>query len=243
MGETGMTSEVPLFATFIIVALSVGVPALFWMTLTKASTSGKLAPDKAKRIRLASAVGLAVWLLVIYAMALKGVFEYQEGDSYPRFAPAVLFPILLGAALLFSQSYRRLVDAMPQHWIIGSHGVRLLGFIFLILISRKLLPASFAHVAYGDMLTGFLALFTAYVCFTNKSYARPATLLWNLVGLADAASASTEIIRTYPNFNATEPTSAAVGAFPLVLLIGLGVPTLVVLHVYSVYQWLTKPAV
>ena len=80
-------------------------------------------------------------------------------DRIPTIQYGILIPILIGG-LLISRSPRlaRIIDAVPQHWLIGVQLYRALGVIFLILYGTGKLPGAFAWPAgLGDTLVGILA--------------------------------------------------------------------------------------
>ena len=134
--------------------------------------------------------------------------------------------------MLLSPTFRRIVDAVPQHWLIGFQTFRILGGLFLVRYFAGELPGLFALPAgIGDVATGLLAPFVAYAWYSGKPYARGVAIAWNLFGMADLVNA------------------VALGAltgggggivFPIVLVPVYGVPRAFLIHSYSLIGLLGK---
>jgi len=84
---------------------------------------------------------------------------HAESDRIPTIQYGIFVPILIGGFLIWrSPSVRRVIDAVPQQWIVGVQAYRALGVIFLILYATDRLPGLFAWPAgLGDVLVGVLA--------------------------------------------------------------------------------------
>ena len=83
------------------------------------------------------AVGLA-WL---------GAYE-GASDRFPTIQFGILVPILVGSILIWRSHYvRRLIEAVPQQWLVGVQLYRALGLIFLVLYAGGSLPGLFAWPA------------------------------------------------------------------------------------------------
>ncbi|MGH7396822.1 MAG: hypothetical protein ACRELW_04730 [Candidatus Rokuibacteriota bacterium] len=86
-------------------------------------------------------------------------------------------------------SARPLGTALPPLLVL--HAFRHLGMVFLVpAVVGAALPASFAvAAAYGDLLTGLLALATIAALRAGAGLAIPLTWLFNVVGLLDLVNA------------------------------------------------------
>lgn len=218
----------PLLIAGIVVGVSIGIPVLFWMALSNSIRSLELQLLDRRRLRATAAGLLLVWLVGSSTLTLTGILEYQEGHVVPRFVLLTGASILAGVLLLLVPRYRLLIGAIPQHWLIGTHSVRIFGVIFLALTSTEVLPRSFAIPAgYGDIVIGVVAPFVARALFEGWRSAGTLAIIWNLLGMLDGVSAIRAAITSLPQ-------SRALSAFPLVLLFALVVPILVLFHVYSV---------
>ncbi len=141
--------------------------------------------------------------------------------------------------MLISRSPRlaRIIDAVPQHWLIGVQLYRALGVIFLILYGTGKLPGAFAWPAgLGDTLVGILApvVAVAYARAPHKN--ADMVSAWNLFGLADLVVAVTAGFLTSPSafqLFAFDLPNELVSRFPLVLIPIFLVPLSVLLHLAS----------
>jgi hypothetical protein len=208
-----------LIQTIVLTASS----ALTWLGFY---ISIRALPDtKARKSRwiVGSAVVAAAWLV---GMILLGAANVFRNDVLPPRVPMVLLStLLLGYLLLLSPTFRRIVAAVPQHWLIGIQTFRILGGVFLVRYFAGALPGLFALPAsIGDVATGLLALFVAYAWYSGKPYARGAAIAWNLFGMADLVDAV--VLGTL--------TGGAGGiVFPIVLIPVYAVPRAFLIHSYS----------
>ena len=144
--------------------------------------------------------GRAVWsavalLTAFYIAALiparlgfyRGSPPPVPAIQYAMLPMGLLTPIIVGILLfLWWRPLRRIVEAVPQQWLVGLQLYRTLGIIFLILYSAGRLPAQFAWPAgAGDVLVGLLAPLVAIAHTRKWRHANALVLAWNLFGIAD----------------------------------------------------------
>jgi hypothetical protein len=191
-------------------------------------------PGEPRRRRLwasGSAIVFAAWLIGIVLLAGNDFFRL---DIRPRAIPiALVITLAVGYLFLLSRSFREIVAAIPQHWLIAIQTVRILGGVFLVRYFQGELPGVFAIPAgVGDLLTGMFAPLVAYWWFAGKPYARTAAIAWNLFGMADLVNAVT--IGTL--------TGGGGGGivFPIVLIPIYAVPRAFLIHSYSLIGLLRK---
>jgi hypothetical protein len=145
----------------------------------------------------------------------------------------LLITLGMGYLFLLSRSFREIIGAIPQHWLIAIQTVRILGSVFLVRYFQGELPGVFAIPAgVGDVLTGMFAPLVAYWWFAGKPYARTAAIVWNLFGMADLV-------------NAVAIGSLTGGGgggivFPIVLIPIYAVPRAFLIHSYSLIGLLRK---
>jgi hypothetical protein len=189
------------------------------------------AKARQQRWIISSAVLAAAWL---FGISLLGAANFFHNDVLPPRIPMALgATLLVGYLLLLSPTFRRIVAAVPQHWLIGIQTFRIFGGVFLVRYFMGQLPGSFALPAgIGDIGTGLLAPFVAYAWYSGKPYARTAAIAWNLFGMADLIDAVTL---------GTITTGAAGGVvFPIVLIPVFAVPRAFLIHSYSLMGLVRK---
>ena len=186
------------------------------------------ARERQSRWIIGSAVVAAAWFVGVSLLGGAG------NDVLPRRIPMALgATLLVGYLLLLSPTFRRIVSAVPQHWLIGIQGFRILGAVWLVRYFAGGLPGLFALSAgIGDVTTGLLATFVAYAWYSGKPYARTAAIAWNLFGMADLVNALV--------LGALTNGSAGGILFPLVLIPAYGVPRSLLIHSYSLIGLLRK---
>lgn len=201
----------------------------------------RLELTKKKRAAATFVIGtiMLAWFFLALFLARQGFFEAVPSAT-PQF-PNIVFtflPLVLGLLLLsFSKSFRRLVDALPLHWLIGIQLYRALGIFFLISWAQGLLPGEFAIPAgVGDVLVGIAAPVVAYFYFTKKQLARKLAVLWNVVGIIDLIVAVALGFLTSPgpfHLLAFDAPNLLITAYPLVMVPAFGVPLSILLHIFA----------
>jgi hypothetical protein len=183
------------------------------------------------------AVLLVTWFVAALAPSLLGFYRGAFFHA-PTIQYGLLIPIFAGIALFWRWStLRRVIEAVPQEWIVGVQIYRTLGAIFLVLYAAGRLPGVFAGPAgVGDVIVGLLAPAVA-IAYARRS--RGATALvgaWNLLGLADLFVAVATGFLTSPSplqLLALDAPNQLISEFPLVLIPVFLVPLSVLLHLAS----------
>ncbi len=201
---------------------------LHWLGLYVGVRNLPGAKARQSRWIIGSAVISAVWLV--------GAFLLGAANVLPPLIPVAIFATLLfGYVLLFSETFRGIVAAVPQHWIIGVQTFRVLGGIFIFRYLAGELPGRFALPAgIGDVLTGLAAPIVAYAWFSGKPWARNAAIAWNLFGMADLVDAVTIGTLTFGR------VGGAGLVFPLVMIPAYAVPRAFLLHSFSLIGLVRK---
>ena len=116
-------------------------------------------------------MGAAVWLVGVFLLGTPDVFR---NDALPPRIPMALAATLLpGYLLLLSPTFRRIVAAVPQHWLVGIQTFRIMGSALLVRYFAGQLPGLFALPAgIGDVATGLLAPFVACACSSRPAARR-----------------------------------------------------------------------
>ena len=200
--------------------------------------------DRAAAFRISTII-LISWFLLALALGLAGAYKAAP-DRIPTIQYGIFIPFLIGAWLIWrSPAVGRLIDAVPQPWIVGVQLYRALGVIFLILYVTDRMPGLFAWPAgVGDVIVGLLApvVALAYARDARRNAGRVTT--WNVLGILDLVVAITTGFITSPSpLFSYEPPNELIAIFPLVLIPVYLVPLSLLLHLASLaklHGWLAN---
>lgn len=228
---------VPAFLPFYVVTGSLGIIVALLLGLRAALRhAGWPERERAATIR-GAAIILAGWFLLAAALGIWGAFD-ATADGLPTIQYGILVPIALGAWLLWrSPGLWRIIDAVPQSWLVGLQLYRALGLIFLILYAGGDLPGAFAWPAgLGDVLVGALAPVVAIAYARDPGKNGDLVAAWNIFGLLDLVVAVATGFATSPSafqLTAFEHPNELITLFPLVLIPTFLVPLSILLHIAS----------
>jgi hypothetical protein len=239
-----MTVGFPTNTVVLLVAAMIGTGVSIWLILSLTLRQMAI-PQRTKHLwRWGAALILSVWLIA----RLRFAIDPPNGAviSVPALVAFLTFGLVAGTLpLVISPTFRQIVRALPETWIVGVHAVRILGFVFLALMDMKLLPAQFALPAgLGDMTVGLLAPVVAYLLARRYRYARILVIGWNILGLLDfvtAIATGGAYIGPFATQLATSGVSLSYLNFVL-LIPSFAVPLLALLHIYSLIQMLSPRA-
>jgi len=192
-------------------------------------------------IRLAVAIALSAWLLIVVSLGAVGAFVGPPGTPPLPIAIGVTAPLIVFfVSLRFSQSFREFVLSLDLRLIAGMQAWRWAGLGFLSLYAHKVLPAVFALPAgLGDMAIGFTAPWIILALVRQPDFAASATFIrWNVLGILDLLIALS--IGTVSAFLATgapgEISTAPMATLPLLLTPAFLVPFFLMLHTAALMQ-------
>jgi hypothetical protein len=228
---------IPTYLTFYVLGGSVAIIAAVLFGLNRALEQARWAPpDRATAMRSVAST-LIGWFAIAVALAWFGA--YQGGsERIPTIQYGILVPILIGSVLIWrSALVWRLIEAVPQQWIVGVQLYRALGLIFLVLYASGKLPGLFAWPAgAGDIAVGLLAPIVAGLYAANSQRFAASVWAWNVFGIADLVVAVGTGFLTSPSslqlFAFANP-SEIISTFPLVLVPVYLVPLSILLHFAS----------
>ena len=229
-------TELPSLALY-TVSGSLGMIAVVLGGLHRALLrAGWSGAERRATVAVAAAV-LVFWFTVTAALAWLGAYR-GGGDSLPTIQFGILLPILAGALLIWrSPTVSRVIDAVPQSWLVGVQFYRVLGAVFFVLWLAGSLPGLFALPAgLGDLAVGLLAPLVAWRYARAPSVNAGTVLAWNTFGLADLVVAVATGFMTAPSpfqVFAHDAPNVLIDAFPLVLIPVFLVPLSIVLHLAS----------
>lgn len=181
----------------------------------------------------AGTIVLLAWFLLALAGSLVGAFDSGQRPPLLLGAAAVLPVVVFAIAYRASVSLRRFVAGADVRVLTAVQTWRLVGVVFLVLHQRGALPGAFAIPAgWGDIAIGATAPLVAWMLATGR-LARPAFVLWNLLGILDLVMAITLGVLSSASpigILAGDVTTQVMGTFPLSLIPTFFVPLTVILH-------------
>jgi hypothetical protein len=231
-----------------------GIPTAILHTLTHTAILAGLwfglartdfSPSERLSIWFAIALPLTAWLIAVWTLSVQGVFVQQPGSLVPRLPIAIFAPMILFIIpLMRSRVLGAVLDATPASWLIGLQVYRALGGIFLVEWLRGEVPGTFAIPAgIGDVTVGLLALPVAIWLASGARGGREAAIAWNILGLADFASAIVTGAITAPGptqLIAADMPNTAILQYPGVMIPAFIVPSSILLHALSLWQLLRQ---
>lgn len=231
---------VPVYLPYYVLVGSAAIVAAILLGIRRALIMSGWSSDDRRRATRISAVVLIGWFGAAIALGWLGVYR-GVSDRIPTIQYGILAPILVGGWLIFrSSTVARVLDAVPQHWLIGVQFYRALGIIFLILYGTGKLPGLFAWPAgLGDVLTGVLAPVVAIAYARGPRENGDLVSAWNTFGIVDLIVAVATGLTTSPSpfqLFAFDLPNELISAFPLVLIPTYLVPVSVLLHLASLVR-------
>jgi hypothetical protein len=215
-----------------ISALAIGLPALWY-----ARAPGGIA-------LLAAHI---LWFFVVVALAVSGALAWGPKFGAPLLGLSIVTSIVVVAVLAtVVPATSRALAAIPLPALIGVHAIRIVGFLFLLLLATGRLSAPFATSAgWGDIIAGATAVPVAWALSARGAGVRWLVLLWNSVGLLDLLAAITLGMTSAPGSPLQlffdPPGSTAMATLPWAIIPVFLVPQLIVSHL-AIYRRLGRSA-
>jgi hypothetical protein len=173
-------------------------------------------------------VGGLIWLAAAIAIGATGLLA-----RLPPPGPQIVILALTITAVVVStrnRAVRTWVDSVPLRWLVGVHGVRLIGVVFLFLAAAGMLSPLFAtRAGWGDIAAAVGALALVWSGAPRSPLHRWAYLGWNAFGLIDLAVAV--VTATVVVARQDVPGMEAMLRLPMSLVPTLLVPLLVASHI------------
>jgi hypothetical protein len=230
----------PIYVTYYMLLSSIGIIAAVLAGLRLAvSRSGWEESERVVTLRWATIL-LPLWFAVALALSAAEVFHGAAG-RLPTIQFGIFIPVAIGLVWLWlSPTAMRLLDAVPQSWLVGIQFYRVLGLIFLVMTAQGRMPAAFALPAgWGDVAVGLLAPIVAVAYARGVAGRELLVGAWNLLGLLDLAVALTTGFLSSPSplqVLSLGAPNQLITEYPLVLVPVFGVPLAIVLHVASLVK-------
>jgi hypothetical protein len=211
------------------------------MTAIVLPTPAESESSRRGSIRLAVAIALSVWLLLVVSAGAAGAFVGPPGTPPLPLAIGFAAPLVLFFGWLrLSPSFREFVLSLDLRLVAAMQAWRWAGLDFLSLYAHKVLPAVFALPAgLGDMAIGVTAPWIILSLIREPGFAaRGAFIRWNVLGILDLLIAVS--IGTVSAFFATgapgEISTAPMATLPLLLIPAFMVPLFIMLHAAALMQ-------
>jgi hypothetical protein len=182
-----------------------------------------------------TAVILVAWFIVALTASALHVFENGQNKIGLAVGFAATVPIVIFSTWFsVSKNFRQFALSLNPRTLTAIHSWRILGFIFLVLEARNILPGTFAFPAgYGDIAIGATATLVAWK-LANPSH-RNSFILWQVLGIADLVTA-VGLGTTVRLLSPQNSSMAAMTILPLSLIPTFFVPLLLILHVICIAQ-------
>lgn len=203
--------------------------------------SAESPPRRRAGTRLAAAIALAVWLLLVLTLGAVGAFVAPPGTPPLPIAIGVSAPLVLFFVWLrLSPSFREFVLSLDLRFIAAMQAWRWAGLGFLDLYAYKVLPAVFALPAgLGDMAIGVTAPWIILGLLRQPDFAaRSAFIRWNVFGILDlliAISIGT-VSTLFASGAPGEISTAPMATLPLLVIPAFLVPFFLMLHATALMQ-------
>src|SRR6266404_8822976 len=127
--KKGHAMTVPGYLPYIVLAANVGIIAAVLLGLNAALKRATWPERERKPAIQMTAAALIAWFAVAVFLASSEAYRGLP-DRLPTIQFGLLVPILVGAILIWrSPLVSRLIDAVPQHWIVAVEFYRVLGVI------------------------------------------------------------------------------------------------------------------
>ena len=178
---------------------------------------------------------IAAWFLFALSASALQWFRNDANRIGIAVAFAAVTPIFL-FALWFATSdkFRQFALSLNPQILTLAQSWRIVGFTFLLLEARGILPAIFALPAgYGDMAIGMTATFAAWK-LANPAR-RNSFITWQLLGITDLITA-VSLGTTARLLSPHGPSMEAMTVLPLSLVPTFLVPLFFIFHVICIAQ-------
>ncbi len=172
---------------------------------------------------------LALWLVAAAAVGHLGLLNKVRP---PLIIPALV--LLLVVFYLTAPSFRIWLNSISLNALVSIHLIRFIGFYFLYLYGKGLLPYEFAvYGGWGDIVVAALALIililSAEGIIKNYKYFNN----WNLIGLVDILFVVSTAARLY---KADPASMSELTHLPLSLLPTFIVPLIIFSHLLIYFR-------
>jgi hypothetical protein len=237
-----MVPVIPWYITLVVIVTGLTIAVTLWGVVSSAAAHSDLPAAERHKVRLGTAAFLGVWvgaavLSAPPAASVLGRNPFAVAPQVPLFVAASF--VTVAFALWRSASLRRALSAVSLPLLIGAQAWRVVGIVFIVLLSLGQLPAHFALPAgWGDVTVGLTAPLVGIALVRRIRGARALAFTWNALGLLDlivAVGMGTGILvpLLMPELGRV-PAAAALGVFPIILIPTFAVPVAMMMHLTTI---------
>jgi hypothetical protein len=201
--------------------------------------AGWAGPSRMRAVGTIAAI-LIGWFALAVVMSRMGIYR-AAAERAPTIQYGIVIPFAIGLALLWRwRTLWRVIDAIPQHWLVGIQVFRVLGGVFLVLYAAGRMPGLFALPAgIGDVLIGASAPLVAWAFLRDPQGNRGSVMVWNALGILDLVVALATGFLTAPSplqGAAFDLPNTMITDFPLILVPVFLVPFWILVHIASLVK-------
>ena len=146
--------------------------------------------DVSRGTKLVLSAIFGLWIGICAAAAAAGVIATSR--PFPFVGIFVFAPLVAAAIATASPAVRTAMLGLPMHVLIGLNVGRVLAVLFLLLEVEGRLAGPFPFfAAWGDIITGVVAIPMMRLATTTGAWRTTAIAAWDLFGIADLVLAIT----------------------------------------------------
>ena len=184
---------------------------------------------------------VAAWAALALVLNRLGLFEsHPERPPFALLVAVVGPPLLFVVAYFFSEKIRALSLGFDLRLLTAMQAWRIIGAMFLVMMTFRLLPGAFAWPAgVGDVIVGAYAPFVVLAASRRSPGWRGHVVLLNILGLLDFVGAigGGVLSGTSPiGVLRGDVTSDVMQRLPLSIIPTFAVPFWIILHFISLIQ-------
>lgn len=218
--------------------LLTAVMAIVFVAGFNLAASGAMTAEHRKQLIKNLVLFLACWLAYVTFISLSGIL--QTARLPPRIPLLLILPLFSVMIFFFrTQTFRQLLDAIPQHLLIYPQIFRIAVELLLLAMCREgIVPVAGTFEGYNyEIVIAITALAIGYVAQRKKRSLQVVLIAWNLGGLFTLATVVFIMVSHayFPEIysNPEQLSIQKFGAFPYTLLAGFLMPLAVFLHICS----------
>ncbi len=225
------------------IACSLGCVILILAGLQKILRRTTYSSSKQTQIFLGTIGVIALWVILISALALNGFFA-DFSILPPRMFIVLFLPLTIILWLTFQPGFKPILEHTPGSWLIYIQSFRVIVELLLwLMLVQGITPVQMTFEGRNfDILAGLTAPLFAYLVYTKGTWSKRVLVYWNIAGLFLLGNIVSIAILSFPTpFRqfANDPPNTAVADFPFIWLPGILVVIAYSMHIFSLRKLFT----